>query len=65
MNLVGYLLVGTVAVYAVVDSALAVLGEGKTISYQLSKYSMQWPVIPFVLGFLMGHLFFPNHAFCP
>ncbi len=33
-----------------------------TISANLWAVSKQWPVIPFVGGFLLGHVLFPNRA---
>lgn len=33
-----------------------------TISATLYHLAQQWPAIPFALGFLLGHVFFPNRA---
>ena len=33
-----------------------------TLSSNLLELAQKWPVIPFVLGFLAGHVFFPNRA---
>lgn len=41
---------------------LAVRGYDTTVSWVLYQASQQWPIIPFALGVLAGHLFFPNRA---
>jgi hypothetical protein len=42
--------------------ALAVNGYDATISYMLYTAGAHWQIIPFSLGVLAGHLFFPNDA---
>ena len=43
------------------DITIAVLGgEQATISATLLAIARQWPIVPFMLGLLAGHLFFPN-----
>ena len=37
-------------------------GQGGTISAVLLKYAYKFPVVPFLIGFIMGHLFWPNVA---
>jgi uncharacterized membrane protein len=64
-NWVDYLLMILVLVIVAVDAYLAHTAEKETISWRISKWSEKWPVIAFMIGFLCGHLFFPNHAFCP
>jgi hypothetical protein len=44
---------------------LAFKGYDSTISWVLYTSSQQWPIIPFALGVLCGHLFFPNRASLP
>lgn len=39
-------------------------GEPNTISYRAALWSRKWPLIPLLTGLLMGHLFWPNHAYC-
>ncbi len=34
-------------------------GREQTLSVVLFESSVEWPVIPFALGFLAGHLFWP------
>lgn len=51
-------LVGVVALYDV--WTLWRRGYTTTISYVLKKYSLRFPIIPFLIGVLAGHLFFQN-----
>lgn len=44
---------------------LASEGSQATISAQLYTVSKKYPVIPFLFGFLMGHLFFVQHGVVP
>ncbi len=37
-------------------------GYNTTISWTLYAWATRWPIIPFALGVLAGHLFFPNKA---
>jgi hypothetical protein len=39
-------------------------GEPGTISYRVALWAVRWPVIPFLIGFLAGHLFWPNRGYC-
>lgn len=43
-------------------------GEPNSISFRTSMWSMKYPMIPFmvglVIGLLGGHLFWVNHAWC-
>lgn len=57
----GAFLVGLTAVIAVYDVVAAVFGGYQaTISSVLYFQGQKWPIIPFALGVLAGHLFFPN-----
>ena len=40
-------------------------GDENTISVRLMRISKQYIVIPFLAGFLSGHLFFGNIGACP
>ena len=44
-------------------------GEQASVSFRVAKWSMKYPIIPgflcLTLGLLLGHLFWPNHAYCP
>lgn len=54
-------IVGAIAGLAFYDLiALTFGGIPATISRVLLNYSIQTPSIPFALGFLMGHLFWPQ-----
>lgn len=55
-------MVAVTALVVVVDVALVVRGYEWTISANLYGASKDWPIIPFALGVLAGHLFFPNRA---
>jgi hypothetical protein len=35
----------------------AAYGEPWTVSYQLSAWARRWPVLPLLIGILIGHLF--------
>jgi hypothetical protein len=37
-------------------------GATTTISWTLWTYAQQYPIIPFALGVLMGHLFWVQHG---
>lgn len=65
MTLTDDIILILIGLIAIADTILAMHGEETTISWRLGKLSQKWPVIPFLLGFLAGHLFFPNHALCP
>jgi hypothetical protein len=30
----------------------------------VALWAVRWPVIPFLIGFLAGHLFWPNRGYC-
>lgn len=47
------------------DVYLARKGEGNTLSFRWARWARQWPILPFAVGVLMGHLWFPNRGFCP
>lgn len=58
MNLTRWLILFFVVVILAVDIALAVFGGvGATISFQITRWSYDYPAIPFAAGFLMGHWF--------
>lgn len=53
-------LVLTCAVVAAYDVyAVFALPPNSTVSFQLSEWSQRFPVIPLLLGLLIGHLFWP------
>ncbi len=54
-----FIVAGVVAITAYDVWALAG-GYERTISFTLGAAAYQWPAIPFVFGFLAGHLFFAN-----
>jgi len=39
--------------------AVLVWGSEKTISTKLYGWAKRWPIIPFLIGVTMGHLFWP------
>ena len=50
-----------ITVIVVFDVAtLTLRGYETTISWELYSRSLEFPVIPFSLGFICGHLFWPN-----
>lgn len=63
MNRTRWFMVIIAAVITVFDVwTLSTQGYETTISWQTLVISKQWPVVPFLLGFLAGHLVFPNRA---
>lgn len=38
------------------------LGNDATISIVMKQLCEQYPVIPFVAGFICGHIFWPNYS---
>jgi len=58
----GFIILGLLVVIVVIDSFLALrYGAPATISDVLIKWSRDYPIIPFIFGFFMGHLFFSGH----
>ena len=53
-------IIGLITIYDI--WTLAARGYDTTISWSLYTWSQGWPIIPFALGVLAGHLFFPNRA---
>ena len=37
-------------------------GYETTVSWTLYVWAQQWPIVPFLAGVLIGHLWFPNRA---
>jgi hypothetical protein len=53
--------IGLVAgIIIVFDVCMAKRGKGDTISDVILGNSLRYPVIPFLFGVLMGHLFWPQ-----
>ena len=50
------------ALIIVYDVWAVAKGYEWTISSTLLSAARDWPIIPFALGVLSGHLFFPNRA---
>lgn len=57
-----FFIVFVTALIVVYDVWALTRGYEWTISSTLLEASKRWPVIPFLLGLLAGHLFFPNRA---
>jgi hypothetical protein len=55
----------TITLVLIYDFWLARNGESNTLSFRWARWARQWPIIPLLAGILLGHLFFPNHGFCP
>ncbi len=58
------IVVGAVFVLILLFDLYLALAKGgaQTISWQLYEISLKWPVIPFIVGFLCGHIFFVQHG---
>lgn len=60
-TLVAWIIFVIVGIIFVIDGYLALrYGPKGTISDLLINWSSQYPIIPFLFGFFMGHLFFSN-----
>jgi hypothetical protein len=51
-----------VALLTVYDVWALTKGYEFTVSSTLLQAARDWPIIPLVVGILIGHLFFPNRA---
>ncbi len=61
MTLTRWLILSLVSLILALDIALACFyGVDATISVAITKWSYEYPAIPFALGFLMGHFFAQN-----
>lgn len=58
-------ILATVVLVTGYDIWAVVMGYDRTISYTLGQAAYAWPAIPFVFGFLAGHLFFDNSGNTP
>lgn len=56
------LIVAIVCICAIYDIWAVSHSYEWTISANLLLISRQWPAIPFIGGFLLGHVLFPNRA---
>jgi hypothetical protein len=62
-NLTYYVIISTIALLAGYDIvAINNGGVDASISVMLYTWACSYPIIPFVLGGLCGHLFWPNGA---
>jgi hypothetical protein len=50
------------ALLTVYDVWAVTKGYDWTISATLLEFSRDWPIVPFVVGLLCGHVWFPNRA---
>ncbi len=52
-------MVMTVLIIAGIYDMIAVLSDGKlhTVTHAIADWSLKWPIIPFVAGLIIGHLF--------
>lgn len=55
-------LLGMLLLYDLI--ALAIGGYKATVSAQMLRFSMKFPVIALIVGFFLGHLFWPNLGAC-
>lgn len=39
-------------------------GQPVTASFRIAVWSRKWPLIPFLIGFVAGHLVWGNVGFC-
>lgn len=60
-----FITLAAVALVLAWDIFLARKGEGNTLSFRWARWAQKWPIWPLLVGILLGHLFFPNRAFCP
>ena len=56
------ILLTVIAIAAILDAlAEAKFGPQATISYVVITLSVQYPIIPFLCGIVLGHFFWPQH----
>jgi hypothetical protein len=61
-----FFIIGVIVVVLAVDGVLAMkFGQPGTISFRVAAWSKRWPLIPFGLGLLAGHLIWFNVGGCP
>lgn len=60
MKYTKWIVAGIIAAIAVIDVALLAMGL-PTISRFILEASKQFPVAPFAVGVLIGHIFWPMH----
>lgn len=61
MTFTHYVIIISVLIIGGIDIVLAITrGKDATISVVITKWSKQYPAIPFAFGFLMGHFFGQN-----
>jgi hypothetical protein len=61
MNLTLWFIIIMVGLTLAYDGIIAVTrGIDATVSRQLLKLGQQWPIVPFLLGVVAGHLFWTN-----
>jgi hypothetical protein len=52
-----YITVSALALMGIFDLVFFIWGgAGETLSYQFWILAKTWPIVPFVLGFIIGHL---------
>jgi hypothetical protein len=52
-----YVVLILLGVMGLIDLIFFLLGgSGETLSYRFWELSKEWPLIPFILGFITGHL---------
>ena len=56
-----WVIIITTAALIVYDVIAYVWGDDATLSQQFWAWSKDYPVVPFLGGFLCGHLFFPQY----
>lgn len=56
-----YVILAVVCLLAVYDVWATHSSKAPTLSHELYNLAVRFPVIPFVLGFLLGHVFWPLH----
>lgn len=63
MNLTRFIILAVIAIVVGIDVWLVISrGSDATISWQLYTWAQHWPIIPFLLGGVFGHIFAPQPA---
>lgn len=58
------IILGSIVILLAVDGILDLRGD-PTISDRSALWAMRYPIIAVLAGVLIGHLFWPNMAYCP
>ena len=66
INLTDLFLILSILIVAVADLIFyAYRGEEATESWRIAYWTTRAPIFGVIVGTILGHLFWPNHFYCP